>query len=400
MSKQFNESNEKFDTFTKMYHKVLASNELSLLQKYIISDVISFQIKGMPYMRTSKSLAKMLGDYKKDTINKSFQDLAKKGIIVTRPGGYGDKTDSKYDLRFAEVLNIDQWIRSDEYLESIGFVPEEVIPQSNWTQSKTNTKEAKAKRQTEDIININLNMSEAIEVENSTLVEEVVKNEEEITKSNEKVINNQRTIFDEIIERELVESTPMLVPQVQNELLLVGLDELSPFVSSPAQEELVLVESEVYSQTSNLEVLSSDDDELDSDFIFDDYITLPKRIAISRYISSKTFEELNSFDDFSILNEDFLNAIFGFNNDVWLLFDFEMFDEVLIENQHGITLSSKAKGDLPKLTCYENNEKYDSYRISKDKLEDYYKKYNKEFKDLKKRDFQILSASKFNFDNI
>ena len=390
MSKQFKESNDKFDNFTRLFRKVMASNELTLLQKFIISDIISFYLDKKPYMRTSKSLAKMLGDYKKGTISKSFQDLARKGIIITRPDCYGDKTDSQYDLRFVEVVNIDQWILSDEYLESTGFVPEEIIPQSNWIQSKTNTKEAKAKRQA-DIVNINLTMSEVLEVENT---------EEEITKSDEKVINNQRTIFDEIIERELVESTPMLVPQVQNELLLVGLDELSPFVSSPAQEELVLVESEVYSQTSNLEVLSSDDDELDSDFIFDDYITLPKRIAISRYISSKTFEELNSFDDFSILNEDFLNAIFGFNNDVWLLFDFEMFDEVLIENQHGITLSSKAKGDLPKLTCYEKNEKYDSYRISKDKLEDYYKKYNKEFKDLKKRDFQILSASKFNFDNI
>ena len=350
-------------------------------------------------MRTSKSLAEMLGDYKKGTISKSFQDLARKGIIITRPDGYGNKTDSQYDLRFVEVVNIDQWIRRDEYLESIGFVPEEITPQSNWIQSKTNTKEAKAKRIAESL-NVDLNMSEVLEVDNSPLIEEGLNDNEEITQSIENVIDNQRTIFDEINERELLESTPMVAPQVQNELLLVGFDELTPLVSSPAQEELVLVEYEEYSQTSNLEVLPSDVDELDADFIFDDYITLPKRIAISRYISSKTFEELNSFDDFSILNKDFLNAIFGFKNDVWLLFDFEMFDEDLVENQHGITLSSKAKGDLPRLTCYENNEKYDSYRISKDTLEDYYKKYNKEFKDLKKRDFQILSASKFNFDYI
>ena len=201
MSKQFNESNEKFDTFTKMYHKVLASNELSLLQKYLLSDVISFQIKRMSYMRTSKSLAEMLGDYKKGTISKSFQDLARKGIIITRPDGYGNKTDSQYDLRFVEVVNIDQWIRRDEYLESIGFVPEEITPQSNWIQSKTNTKEAKAKRITESL-NVDLNISEVLEVDNSTLIEEVVNNEEEMTKCNEKVINNQRTIFNEIIERE------------------------------------------------------------------------------------------------------------------------------------------------------------------------------------------------------
>jgi hypothetical protein len=399
MPKQFNESNDKFDTFTKMYHKVLASNELSLLQKYLISDVISFQIKGMPYMRTSKSLAKMLGDYKKGTISKSFQDLARKGVIITRPDGYGDKTDSQYDLRFVEIVNIDQWIRSEEYLESTGFVPEEIIPQSNWIQSKTNTKEAKTKRQS-DIININLTMSEVLEVENSTFIEEVENTEEEITKSDEKVINNQRTIFDEINERELVESTPVEAPQVQKELVHLGFDELTKLVASPVHEELVFEESEEDSQTSNPEVLSSDVDEQDSDFIFDDYITIPKRNAISKYISSRTFKELKSFDDFSTLNKELLNEIFCFVDGIWVLLDFETFKEELIENQYGITLSALARGDMPRLTCYENNEKFDSYRISHDTLNDYYSKYNKEFKDLKKRDFQLLSGLKFNLGEI
>ena len=201
MSKQFKESNDKFDNFTRLFRKVMASNELTLLQKFIISDVISFYLDKKPYMRTSKSLAKILGDYKKGTISKSFQDLTRKGIIITRPDGYGDKRDSQYDLRFVEVVNIDQWIRSDEYLESTGFVPEEITPQSNWIQSKTNTKEAKAKRIAESL-NVDLNISEVLEVDNSTLIEEVVNNEEEMTKCNEKVINNQRTIFNEIIERE------------------------------------------------------------------------------------------------------------------------------------------------------------------------------------------------------
>jgi hypothetical protein len=203
MPKQFNESNDKFDTFTKMYHKVLASNELSLLQKYLISDVISFQIKGMPYMRTSKSLAKMLGDYKKGTISKSFQDLARKGIIITRPDGYGDKTDSQYDLRFVEVVNIDQWIRSDEYLESTGFVPEEIIPQSNWIQSKTNSKEAKNRRKAESNVNT-LKQSIVSEEEEDSSNEIDFNLEEGLNQSNENSINNQRTIFDEIKERELL----------------------------------------------------------------------------------------------------------------------------------------------------------------------------------------------------
>jgi hypothetical protein len=197
MSKQFNESNDKFDTFTKMYRKVLASNDLSFLQKFILSDVISFQLDNKPYMRTSKSLAKMLGDYGKGTISKGFQELAKKGIIITRPDSYGDKTDSQYDLRSVEVVNINQWVRSDEYLESNGFVPVEITPQSNWMQSKTNTKEAKAKRLAESI-NIDLTLSEAYALESIPLMELEAYDVEEITQSNENVTYNQTTIFDGI----------------------------------------------------------------------------------------------------------------------------------------------------------------------------------------------------------
>jgi hypothetical protein len=201
MPKKFNESNEKFDTFTKMYRKVLASNDLSFLQKIILSDIISFQLDNKPYMRTSKSLAKMLGDYGKGTISKGFQELAKKGIIITRPDSYGDKTDSQYDLRFVEVVNINQWVRSDEYLDSTGFVPEEIIPQLNWIQSKTNTKEAKAKRIAETL-NVGLTMSEVSEVDNIPFIELEKDYEEEITQSNENVTSNQRTIYNEINERE------------------------------------------------------------------------------------------------------------------------------------------------------------------------------------------------------
>ena len=248
MSKQFNESNKKFDTFTKMYRKVLASNELTLLQKFILSDIISFQLDKKPYMRTSKSLAEMLGNYKKGTIHKGFHELAKKNIIITKPGNYGDNTDSQYDLRFVEVVNIDQWVCSDEYLESISFVPEEIIPQSNWIQSKTNTKEARAKRLAKKAV-VNLKMSEVLEVENSIFIEEVENNEEEITKSDEKVINNQRTIFDEINERELAESIQLATPQVQEEMVH---EELEEQVSEPIKSDSIVTNDDIRNDDDSL----------------------------------------------------------------------------------------------------------------------------------------------------
>jgi hypothetical protein len=248
MPKQFNESNDKFDTFTKMYRKVLLSNELSFLQKFILSDIISFQLDKKPYMRTSKSLAKMLGDYGKGTISKGFQELARKGIIITRPDTFGDKTDSQYDLRFAEVVNIDQWVRSDEYLESTGFVPEEIIPQSNWIQSKTNTKEAKAKRRTESET-IDLMFSAVSDEDESLMIEIEFNTEEVFSKSTLKFVQNQRTIFDEINEREFTESTPLVTPQVQEVLVL---EELEEQVSDPIKSDSIETNDDIRTDEDSL----------------------------------------------------------------------------------------------------------------------------------------------------
>ena len=199
-------------------------------------------------MRTSKSLAKMLGNYKKGTISKSFQDLARKGIIITRPDGYGDKTDSQYDLRLVEVVNIDQWVCSDEYLESTGFVPEEVIPQSNWIQSKTNTKEAKVKRLTESET-IDLMFSAVAEEDDSLMIEIEFDTEEVFTKSTLKFVQNQRTIFDEINERELTESIPLATPQVQEEMVL---EELEEQVSEPIKSDSIVTNDDIRNDDDSL----------------------------------------------------------------------------------------------------------------------------------------------------
>lgn len=248
MPKQFNESNDKFDTFTKLYRKVLANQELSYLQKIILSDVISYQSQGLPYMRTSKSLAKLVGKGKGGTISKNFQILSKKGIIITRPDTFGDKTDSQYDLRFVEVVNIDQWTRSDEYLESTGFVPEEIIPQSNWIQSKTNTKEAKVKRLTESET-IDLMFSAVAEEDDSLMIEIEFDAEEVFTKSTLKFVQNQRTIFDEINELELTESIPLATPQVQEEIVL---EELEEQVSEPIKSYSIVTNDDIRNDDDSL----------------------------------------------------------------------------------------------------------------------------------------------------
>ena len=115
MSKQSNESNENFDTFTKMYHKVLRSKKITFLQKHLISDVISFQVQGLPYMRTSKNLGELLGGIKKETISKNFQTLAKEGFVITKPSSF-ENNENQYDLRLVEVVNLEQWIYNDVYL--------------------------------------------------------------------------------------------------------------------------------------------------------------------------------------------------------------------------------------------------------------------------------------------
>ncbi|SHL66381.1 hypothetical protein SAMN05444484_102148 [Flavobacterium chilense] len=102
------------DNFLRLFPKVMKNKELTLLQKIIISDVISRQIQGQPYFKTSGVLAEELGTYKKKTIQMNFQYLESFGYLNTRP--YNDGKHAN-DLREAEVLQIEKWIFSDDFLE-------------------------------------------------------------------------------------------------------------------------------------------------------------------------------------------------------------------------------------------------------------------------------------------
>lgn len=102
------------DNFLRLFSKVMKNKELTLLQKIIISDVISRQIQGQPYFKTSGVLAEELGTYKKKTIQMNFQYLESFGYLNTRPYNDGKHTN---DLREAEVVQIEKWIFPDDFLE-------------------------------------------------------------------------------------------------------------------------------------------------------------------------------------------------------------------------------------------------------------------------------------------
>lgn len=113
---------EGLDSFLRLFPKVMKNKELTLLQKIIISDVISRQIQGQPYFKTSGVLAEELGTYKKKTIQMNFQYLESLGYLNTQPYNDGKHTN---DLREAEVVQIEKWIFPDDFLEKskISIVP-------------------------------------------------------------------------------------------------------------------------------------------------------------------------------------------------------------------------------------------------------------------------------------
>jgi hypothetical protein len=113
---------EGLDNYLRLFPKVMRT-ELTLLQKYILCDVISRNIQGEPYYKVSATLADELGNYKKKTIQTAFQWLNSNGYINTEPReNYGKHKD---DLRDVEIIQIEKWIYTDEHLNKIGF---EILP--------------------------------------------------------------------------------------------------------------------------------------------------------------------------------------------------------------------------------------------------------------------------------
>ena len=111
------------DTHLRVFKKVLLNPKLTILQKLILSDVISFTINGdKRYFKTSAQLAKQLGSYSTKAIQANFQRLNDMGYLNTQPIKLYDSENS---LREASVVQIEQWIYPDEYLaaNSINILP-------------------------------------------------------------------------------------------------------------------------------------------------------------------------------------------------------------------------------------------------------------------------------------
>src|SRR3989344_9434362 len=126
----------------RSFSKVMRDKKLTLLRKYIICDVISRKIKGEPYYKTSAKLAEELGNYSPRTIQANFQWLEKNGYFNTQPYNDGKHTD---DLREVEVIQMEQWIYKDEYLEKIKFKVLPLVKKNGEALSKWKTKIKKKK---------------------------------------------------------------------------------------------------------------------------------------------------------------------------------------------------------------------------------------------------------------
>lgn len=110
---------EGLDTHVRFFPKVMKDKKLTLLQKHIICDVISYQIQQKKYFKTSARLAEELGNYKAGTIQTNFQFLNDNGYLDCFP--YSQNNEYDYDLREARVVQMEKWIYTDQHLQEIKF---------------------------------------------------------------------------------------------------------------------------------------------------------------------------------------------------------------------------------------------------------------------------------------
>lgn len=97
----------------------MKDKKLTLLQKHIICDVISYQIQNKKYFKTSARVAEELGNYKPGTIQTNFQFLNDNGYLDCFP--YSQNNEYDYDLREARVVQMEKWIYTDQHLQEIKF---------------------------------------------------------------------------------------------------------------------------------------------------------------------------------------------------------------------------------------------------------------------------------------
>lgn len=108
------------DNFVRLFKRVMANGELTPLQKIILSDVISLQIQGKRYFKTSKALAKELGGtVTKKTIQDNFQKLNRMGYLDCVP--FKASPDEQYSLREAIVVDIEKWTADADTFNTLNF---------------------------------------------------------------------------------------------------------------------------------------------------------------------------------------------------------------------------------------------------------------------------------------
>jgi hypothetical protein len=105
---------EQQDSFLRVYPRVLADTDLNPLQKLILSDILSYQLRGQSYFKSSSEVGELLGGYKTKTIQSAFQQLAKLGYITSM---IKEGNKKNYTLRYASVVDMEYWVQSAEFLK-------------------------------------------------------------------------------------------------------------------------------------------------------------------------------------------------------------------------------------------------------------------------------------------
>lgn len=104
---------EQQDSFLRVYPRVLADTDLNPLQKLILSDILSYQLRGQSYFKSSSDVGESLGGYKPKTIQSAFQQLAKLGYITTL---IKEGNKKNYTLRYASVVDMEYWVQNEDFL--------------------------------------------------------------------------------------------------------------------------------------------------------------------------------------------------------------------------------------------------------------------------------------------
>jgi hypothetical protein len=259
------------DNFLRIFPKVMRDKNLTMLKKYLLCDIISMQMQGKQHYKTSARIAEDLGSYKQGTIDTAFQELEKQGYINTFPYNDGKHKDS---LRESKVVQMEQWIYTNEHLEKIQF---KALPLRKREGNNPNWKTKNSKKSSIHISVI----------------------EEKINDSNVEDISSE--------EKQLILNAPApLFQMIEDE--------------GKGKEDHV----------ENTEAIQSNITDVELDI--NQYLTPRKLDFLKRFEKNGT-----ALDDFLKLDKPALDTIF-YPNNVWNIKTMDDDQEVLIENINGINL--------------------------------------------------------------